>query len=149
MKRTTKKEVSNKKLTIFEWLKEITYNKSSWDSFSDEDKESFNPYMIHRFVSMNQDYIEFVNLIQRFPYTDKEKIYNLYVRMIPKKNIYLKYIKSTKAKKQESLLKHVSVYYECSLNEAGEYIEILGDKETTNILKQLGIDDKEIKKLIK
>ena len=149
MKRTTKTEVSNKKLTIFEWLKEITYNKSSWDSFSDEDKESFNPYMIHRFVSMNQDYIEFVNLIQRFPYTDKEKIYNLYVRMIPKKNIYLKYIKSTKAKKQESLLKHVSVYYECSLGEAGEYIEILGDKETTNILKQLGIDDKEIKKLIK
>jgi hypothetical protein len=92
MKHTTKKEVS-KKMSIFDWLKEITYNKSPWNSFSEEDKESFNVYMTHRFLSMNPDYIEFVNLIQRFSYNYKEKIYNLYIRMIPKKNLFLKVLK--------------------------------------------------------
>jgi len=149
MKRTTKKETSKKSLTIFDWLKEITYNKSSWNSFTDEDRESFNPYLIHRFVSMNPEYIEFVNLIQRFPYTDKEKIYNLYMRMIPKKNVFLKYIKSTKPKKQEELLKHIAKYYECSLGEAEEYVDILGNNSVFTILKKLGVEDKEIKKLLR
>jgi hypothetical protein len=51
--------------------------------------------MIHRFLSMNPEYIEFVNLVQTFPYTDKEKIYNIYLYMIPKKKMFLKYIKSS------------------------------------------------------
>jgi len=149
MKRTTKKEVSNKKMSIFDWLKEITYNKSPWNSFNDEDKESFNPYMIHRFLSMNPDYIEIVNTIQTIPYTNKEKIYNIYLYLIPKRDIWLKYIKSTKAKKQESLLKHVSIFYECSLNEADEYIDMLGKEGTTSILQKLRVDSKEIKKILK
>jgi hypothetical protein len=148
MKRTTKKEVS-KKLTIFDWLKEITYNKSPWNSFTEEDKESFNPYMIHRFLSMNPDYIDFVNIVQTVPYTSKERIYNIYLYTIPKKDMWLKYIKSTKTKKQEAMLKYIAAYYECSLNEAEEYADILKDNNIKNILKQSGVDDKEIKKLLK
>ena len=41
---------------LFNWLNEITYNKRSWDSFTSEDKDEFNTFMIHRFVSMNPDY---------------------------------------------------------------------------------------------
>jgi hypothetical protein len=149
MKRTTKKEASKKTLTIFDWLKEITYNKSPWNSFTEEDRESFNPYMIHRFLSMNPDYIDFVNTVQTVPYTSKEKVYNIYLYTIPKRDMWLKYIKSTKAKKQETLLKHVAVYYECSLGEAEEYVDILGNNEVFTILKKLGVDDKEIKKLLK
>jgi hypothetical protein len=149
MKRTTKKEASKKTLTIFDWLKEITYNKSPWNSFTEEDKESFNPYMIHRFLSINPDYIDFVNTVQTVPYTSKEKVYNIYLYTIPKRDMWLKYIKSTKAKKQETLLKHVAAYYECSLGEAEEYVDILGDKGTFTILRKLGVDDKEIKKLLK
>ena len=66
-------------MQIFDWLKQITYEKQSWDSFTEEDRTSFNPYMIHRFLSMNPDYIEFVNLVQVFPGTDKERIYNIYL----------------------------------------------------------------------
>jgi hypothetical protein len=149
MKRTTKKEASKKTLTIFDWLKEITYNKSPWNSFTEEDRESFNPYMIHRFLSMNPDYIDFVNTVQIVPYTNKERVYNIYLYTIPKRDMWLKYIKSTKAKKQETLLKHVAVYYECSLGEAEEYVDILGNNEVFTILKKLGVDNKEIKKLLK
>jgi hypothetical protein len=149
MKRTTKKEVSNKKMTIFDWLKEITYNKSPWNSFTEEDRESFNPYMIHRFLSMNPDYVDFVNTVQTVPYTSKERIYNIYLYTIPKKDMWLKYIKSTKTRRQEAMLKYIATYYECSLGEAEEYADILRDNGVKNILKQSGVDDKEIKKLLK
>ena len=136
-------------MTIFDWLKEITSNKSKWESFTEEEQTSFNPYMVHRFLSMNPDYIEFVNLVQTFPYSDKEKIYNIYLYIIPKKNMFLKYTKSTKKKKQESLLKHIANYYECSLGEAEEYIDILRESGVKSILTKLGVEEKEQKKLLK
>jgi hypothetical protein len=136
-------------MTIFDWLKEITSNKSKWESFTEEEQSSFNPYMMHRLLSMNPEYIEFVNLVQTFPYSDKEKIYNIYLYMIPKKNMFHKYIKSSKKKKQESLLKHIANYFECSFGEAEEYIDILRETGVKSILTKLGIEEKEQKKLLK
>lgn len=136
-------------MQIFDWLKQITYEKQSWDSFTEEDKASFNPYMIHRFLSMNPEYIEFVNLIQNIPYTEKEKIYKLYLYMIPKKNMFLKYIKSNRTKTKEELLQHLASHYECSLREAYEYYHMHHSDTIKNILKKRGVDDKEIKKLLK
>jgi hypothetical protein len=98
---------------------------------------------------MNPEYIEFVNLIQNIPYTEKEKIYKLYLYMIPKKNMFLKYIKSTKTKTREELLQHLASYYECSLHEADEYYHMLHNDTIKSILKKKGVDDKEIKKLLK
>jgi hypothetical protein len=148
MKRTTKKEVS-KKMSIFDWLKEITYNKSPWNSFTEEDRESFNPYLIHRFLSMNPDYVDFVNTVQIVPYTNKERVYNIYLYTIPKKDMFLKYIKSTKTKTKEELLNHLASYYECSLREADEYYHMHHSDTIKSILKKKGIDEKEIKKLLK
>ena len=136
-------------MKIFDWINQITYEKQPWNSFTEEDKKSFEPYMIHRFLSMNPDYIEFVNLVQTFPYSDKEKIYNIYLYMIPKKKMFLKYIKSSKTKRQEKLLKHIASYYECSLGEAEEYIDILREHGVKNILNKLGVEEKEQKKLLK
>jgi hypothetical protein len=136
-------------MKIFDWLNQITYDKQPWNSFTEEDKKSFEPYMIHRFLSMNPDYIEFVNLVQTFPYSDKEKIYNIYLYMIPKKKMFLKYIKSSKTKRQEKLLKHIALYYECSLGEAEEYIDILRESGVKSILTKLGVEEKEQKKLLK
>ena len=136
-------------MKIFDWLNQITYDKQPWNSFTEEDKKSFEPYMIHRFLSMNPDYIEFVNLVQTFPYTDKEKIYNIYLYMIPKKKMFLKYIKSSAKKRQEKLLGYVASYYECSLGEANEYIDILRENGVKDILNKMGVDEKEQKKLLK
>ena len=136
-------------MQIFDFLKQITYEKQPWDSFTEEDRVSFNPYLCHRFLSMNPEYIEFVNLIQNIPYTEKEKIYKLYLYMIPKKNMFLKYIKSTRTKTREELLQHLASHYECSLREADEYYHMLHNDTIKSILKKRGIEDKEIKKLLK
>ena len=116
-------------MTIFDWLKEITTNKTPWASFTEDQRESFNSYMVHRFVSMYEGYTEVANYGQRIPYPDKEKTYKYYCSMLPKKNVFLKYIKSSKKKPSNSLLQHVADFYTISLGEAEDYLYILKKKE--------------------
>ena len=138
-----------KKMSLFDWLKEITYKKSDWDSFEDESKDTFNPYMIHRFLSMNEDYVELVNYIQTIPYTEKGKIYKIYKNLLPKDNRFLKYTKSSNKKKSQALLEHITKYFECSTKEADNYITLLKKEGTQEILSKLGLEEKEKKKLLK
>jgi hypothetical protein len=134
---------------IFGFLKQINGDKKPWSSFTDEDHKQFTVYMIHRYISMYEPYIEVANYAQLLPQNDKEKIYNFYCEMIPKSNIWLKYIKGSQEKVSENLLKHIANYYTISFREAEEYISILGKEGVKNILEKSGIEDKEIKKLLK
>ena len=83
-------------MTIFDWLKQITTDKKPWSSFTEGQRESFNSYMVHRFVSMYEGYTEVANYGQRIPYPEKKKTYKYYCTMLPKKNVFLKYVKSSK-----------------------------------------------------
>jgi hypothetical protein len=135
--------------TIFDWLNQITYEKKLWSEFTEDQQESFNSYMIHRFLSMYQGYIDITNIVQRFPMNDKETIYNTYRSMIPKKKMFLKYIKSTQKRTPDSLLIHIAEHFQCSLGEAEEYTYILRKTGIEQILFERGIGDKESEKLLK
>jgi hypothetical protein len=136
-------------VTLFDWLKEITGTKKQWSSFNEDDQKQFNPYMVHRYISMYEPYIEVVNFAQLLPQNDKEKIYQFYCTMIPKNNIWLKYIKGSKKKPNEKILKCIADYYTISLGEAEDYIYILKKEGINYILEKSGVDEKEIKKLLK
>jgi hypothetical protein len=136
-------------LIIFDFIKEITGKKSSWSSFTEEDKKQFTPFMIHRYISMYEPYIDVANYAQLIPQNDKEKIYKFYCDMIPKNNVWLKYIKGSPKKINETILCHIANYYTISFGEAEEYIYLLGQEGVGQILSKSGIDEKEIKKLIK
>ena len=135
--------------SIFDWLNQLTSIKSSPELFSEEDWSKWNTYMIHRFVSMNSDYIELVNYIQTIPYENKEQVYNIYREMLPKKQQFFRYIKTTTKMKNRDLLGHVAEYFECSIREADSYITLLRKNDIKNILTQMGIEEKEQKKLLK
>jgi hypothetical protein len=105
--------------------------------------------MVHRFLSMYEGYIDITNVVQKFPYTEKETIYNTYKSMIPKKKMFLKYIKSTRKKTSDSLLIHIADHFTCGLGEAEEFTYILRKEGVEHILSQRGIEEKEIKKLLK
>jgi len=136
-------------VTLFDWLKEITGTKKQWSSFNEDDQKQFNPYMVHRYISMYEPYIDVVNFAQLLPQNDKEKIYKFYCNMIPKNNIWLKYIKGSKKKPNETILKYIADYYTISLGEAEDYIYILKKEGINHILEKSGVDEKEIKKLLK
>lgn len=136
-------------MNLFDWLKEINYKKSPIDSFTDEDWSEFNAYMVHRFLSMNPDFLELVNEVQSLPPTDKQQIYSIYREYIPKNNKWNKYVKSSTKQLNKELIDHIKDYFECSSKEAKEYINILGTQEISRILNQIGLDKKEIKPLLK
>ena len=136
-------------MTVFNWLNEITVKKPPSSQFSQEDWDGWNSYMVHRFLSMNISYIDVVNAAQKFQPTDKKGIYNFYKDFLPKKKIWNKYIKNKNKKDSKELSKIIANYLELGINEANSYIPILNKGEINNILKRIGLEEKEIKKLIK
>ena len=143
--KTGKKDIK----TLFEWLDEIMLHKSSPEEISTESWERWNSYMIHRYVSMNIHYIDIVNYVQKINPQNKQQIYSIYREMIPKKKLWLKYVKNqNKSKNYKEIAEYVAEYYECSLGEADYYIDILGES-VRSILWSMGVDEKETEKLIK
>jgi hypothetical protein len=141
--------VKDKTKSIFDWLNEITLHKSPAEEFTGNDWEKFNSYMIHRFISCNRYYIELANLAQSIPPQNKKQVYNLYKEMIPKGKSYFKYIKSKTKQPNKELIEKLTPYFKLGSSEIITYINILDKKDLTNILNEMGVDDKEKKKLMK
>lgn len=149
--------MSSKPKSLFDHLNGITFNKTKWESLSDSDKKSFSSYMINRFLSMNSGLTEIINEFQKYTINvlSTREVYKLYLDILPKEKMFFKYIKGDKEEKYpDKLIELVSKYYECSHKESIEYLDILTKKDDLkNQLKSLlqgyGLDDKEIKKLIK
>ena len=114
-------------MTIFDWLNEITSSKRSWDEFTDIDRESFNPYMINRFISMKREYVDIVNISQKYV-LPKRKLYEFYCGLLPKSKSFFRYVKSTKSINQEQV-NALSKYYMCSTREIIDVLPLLEEQE--------------------
>lgn len=142
-------------MNIFDHLSNVTDKKTSWESLSDVEKKSFSPFMINRLLSMNSDFIELVNELQRYTVgqLDPKITYVLYSDLLPKKKQFNKYIKSKKADKYNSdLVDLVRNHFLISEKEALEYLDIYyADRLNTlkEIVKKYGKTDKECDKLLK
>jgi hypothetical protein len=135
--------------TVWKWLDEIVYFKTPIEDISEESWDNWNSYTINRSISMKQEYVELSNYIQTVPYDKKKQIYSIYKEMIPKRKMFFKWTKSNTKKKPTTLVEYVAKYFECGLGEAEEYIDILREHGVQRILHDMGLDDKEIKKLSK
>jgi hypothetical protein len=133
---------------IFDWLKEINFLKSPVSKFSNKDWDLWNSYMIHRFLSMNPNFLEVVNFVQDYPPQEKQKIYSIYKEFIPKNNKWNKYIKSNTKEPNKELVEVLTKYFSCSKKETKEYIYLLDKQDISRILTSIGLDKKEITKLI-
>ena len=138
----------NNPKTLFEWLTEITISKTPTNDFTEESWDKFNSYMVHRYVSMNIDYIDIVNYVQKINPTNKKQIYSIYREMIPKRKVWLKYLKNENKRNYQELAEYVAEYLECSLGEADQYIDLLQDVGVRSILWKMGVEEGETEKLI-
>lgn len=134
---------------VFDWLKEINSTKSHPDTFTNQDWDIWNSYMVHRFLSMNPDYIELVNEVQALPPSNKKQIYSIYRECIPKNNKWSKYVKSSSKEFDKDLVLQLKKHFNVSAREIKDYLKILDKKEIQSILNKQGLEEKEIKKLLK
>ena len=134
---------------LWGWLNEITLYKTPVENISEESWDKWNSYVVNRYVSMDIRYIELANYVQTIPYDNKQQLYQIYREIIPKSKVFLKYLKSRTKKKPATLIEYVAKHFECGLGEAEEYIDILRDHGTRSILYKMGMDEKEVEKLLK
>ena len=140
--------------SLFDHITHITQRqtKNYFEDINDADRKTWSNYMVNRFLSMNSNWTDLVNEIQKYKLKPKD-LYRLYIEILPKSKQWLRYTKGKKTMKyQRWLLEIVAKYYESSISEAHDYLEIYysseqGKADLKSILQKYGVEPKEIKKL--
>lgn len=134
-----------KQKTFFDILNDITFNKIPW---KDQDQKLVQPYMINRWFSMSNDYLDLIAELQ--PMTDMmavDQYYEFYRDLLPKKKFFVKYIKSQveKDSKTDALIAFLSQRMEMSKTEVLESIDFISNDDLKNYIRSHGFSDKQIK----
>lgn len=154
-KKKVQTETTNKGKELFDFLSGITTDQSVefFDNLTEAEKKKYknSRYMMHRFLSMNINYSQVVNLIQKYTNLPDRAHYLFLTSMLPKGKQYNKYIKGDKDEKYEPWLIDIVVKsFNVSKNEAIQYLEIYylyNKNELRSLCKLYGVDDKVLKKV--
>ena len=136
-------------MTPFDFLKLVHDKKIKWEDLNEDEQKTYNTFIINKALSFNSNYLDIVNRIQHYTPAPKES-FKYFQSMTGNNFRYNKWIKGQKTKSfHPQLIALVSGYLECPCKQAEDYLNILSKKETKLMLKQIGLQDEEIKKLLK
>ena len=123
----------------FDHLKNLHTKKRTWDDFNDEEKKSFNVFIINKALSMNPNYLNIVNMVQNFTglnqILSQKEVFNLYYSLLPNKFRFYKWIKGEKTKKDKEKAEYLAMHFKVSTREAYDYLKILDKKTINQIIK--------------
>jgi len=139
-------------MTIFNWINEILVSKKHWNDFTVDEQKKFSPFIINRWLSMDNEFLEIVNFFQKYSIGTLEprEVYKWYCDMLPKGKRFNKYIKGKKDKKYNTELIDIMVmHFECSKSQVKDYLELIHKDELIEILEKYGMNEKTIKRLLK
>jgi hypothetical protein len=139
-------------MTIIDWMNQLLVHKKHWNEFTEDEQKKFSPFIINRWLSMDTEFIEIVNIFQKYAIGTLEprEVYKWYCDVLPKGKRFNKYIKGKRDKKYDKeLIQIISEHFQCSKLQTHEYIELINKEELKNILEMYGIDKKKIKRLCK
>lgn len=139
------KEVSEKEgkgITIFTYLTDImSGKKGNIHIEADPSLSKFDTFMILRFLSLDEGYLPFVNIVNGFQDNlTKEEAYKLLVATIPKSRKFLNFPKKTNIDIDESDVELIAKYFVCSKNEVKEFIKLnlLSKTDISKIIEMFG-----------
>lgn len=124
-------------------------------NLTDEEKKSFNKYMLLRILSMDSDIIEEMAIISKyFQVIPEEQFYKVLIDVIPRGRKFCKYIKKSTENVNEIILECICNKFVIGKREAIDYYNILmtddgGIKELVSLIEGYGYSEKEIEKLFK
>lgn len=147
------KEPKEKGNDLFEFLAGITTDQSIgyFDNLTEAEKKKYKTsrYMIHRFLSMNSNYLPVVDELQTHTGIPDRCHYLFLTNILPRGRQFNKYIKGVhNSLYEEWLINLVSKHYHVSHAEAVVYLKIYysQDKDSLrNLCKSYGIEQKLLK----
>ena len=123
----------------FDHIKNLHTKKRTWDDFNDEEKKSFNVFIINKGLSMNPNYLGIVNMVQNFTGLNQvispKEVFNIYFNLLPNKFRFYKWIKGIKSKKDKEKAEYLAMHFKVSTREAYDYLQILDKKTIKSITK--------------
>ena len=123
----------------FDHIKNLHTKKRRWEDFNDEEKKSFNVFIINKTLSFNPNYLGIVNMVQNFTglnqILSQKEVFNLYFNLLPTKFRFYKWIKGEKTKKEKEKAEYLAMHFKVSTREAYDYLKILDKKTIKSIIK--------------
>ena len=123
----------------FDHIKNLHTKKRHWENFNDEEKKSFNVFIINKALSMNPNYLNIVNMVQNYTglnqILSQKEVFNLYFNLLPTKFRFYKWIKGEKTKKEKEKAEYLAMHFKVSTREAYDYLKILDRKTINKIIK--------------
>ena len=123
----------------FDHIKNLHTKKRRWEDFNDEEKKSFNVFIINKGLSMNPNYLGIVNMVQNFTglnqVLSQKEVFNIYFKLLPNKFRFYKWIKGQKNKKDKEKVEYLAMHFKVSTREAYDYLQILDKKTINKIIK--------------
>ena len=124
----------------FDHIKNLHTKQRRWEDFNDEEKKSFNVFIINKGLSMNPNYLEIVNMVQNFTglnqVLSQKEVFNIYFKLLPNKFRFYKWIKGEKTKKDKEKSEYLAMHFKVSTREAYDYLRILDKKTINKIIKK-------------
>ena len=123
----------------FDHVKNLHTKKRRWKDFNDEEKKSFNVFIINKTLSFNPDYLSIVNMVQNYTglnqVLSQKEVFNLYFNLLPTKFRFYRWIKGEKTKKHKENAEYLAIHFNVSTREAYDYLNILNKKTIKSIIK--------------
>ena len=123
----------------FDHIKNLHTKKRRWEDFNDEEKKSFNVFIINKGLSMNPNYLGIVNMVQNFTglnqILSQKEVFNIYFKLLPNKFRFYKWIKGIKNKKDKDKAEYLAMHFKITTREAYDYLQILDKKSINKIIK--------------
>ena len=128
-------------MNLFSWINELFVGKRDWDSFSDEDKKKFSPFMVNRYLSMGDDFLPFVNHFQKYTIEvmPPKAVQQFYCNLLPKKKTNLRYLSGKKEKTNDKVVPFIMKYFEVSKLQAADYYDLMLKEDLILLLKKKGV----------
>ena len=123
----------------FEHVINLHTKKRRWEDFNDEEKKSFNVFIINKTLSFNPNYLNIVNMVQNYTglnqVLSQKEVFNLYFSLLPTKFRFYRWIKGEKTKKEKEKAEYLAMHFKVSTRESYDYLKILDKKTINQIIK--------------
>jgi len=122
-------------MELFDYLRAMTVEKQELNFNDPEISKGYDVYIINRYISMNENFVHFVNEVLNTGYISKSAHYSLLKDFLPKQKIYFNYIKKSKnVGKKEKL--YIADYFNVGLKEAELYSSLLSEQEIKELMNK-------------
>jgi hypothetical protein len=131
-----------------DWLNHMTVYKTPWNKISSEEQKTYNSYINNLWLSMVPEYIEVINQVQSYQVPNRDH-YNFYLKVLPKKKLFFRWIKPKSKKYNKDVINRLAELYNEGIRQINDSIDCFEEQQIVNILENMGLQTKEIIKLLK